>query len=584
MKGLDLSKFTKIGSTEDYTSFKHKDGHYIKVAHKSLSPKMKAQVMAMGGEAIHKAMADGGQPQQPQPQQSQQPQDAATNISKSFSGASGSNAAKGPLPSSSNAPVANYDFNKPKMYADGTDDGVITPEVPGAGAGASAFYGTSMAQPQQATTAPGPMVADNESSPSDTTTDAGAQPVSNVPNQDPSISLDQPIQDSPEAREAYLHNEQTAMAHDLAAGHIKPETYGDYFANKKGPLAKIGTIFALMLGGAGAGLTHTSNIAMDMIDNEIKRDLEAQQHSAENSQNFLKINQANDLNQQQLRKMNADTNVMNQAMSYGQMANVSFANLVNQMNKLPVGSQKRVQMQQGLQAIMPYFGNKVNDAFKAASVYSGVGPNDTEGQTTPGQSQAVPPGQQKPQEGPPPLVPGGDSRGYNDEVGPLLAPDAEQKFKAQNPKLNYLNEPTYGALQEEYLNAKQAEKERTNVKNYLLAMDKAAGMGTNMAGSVGNVAGHLPLVGGAAKAFSDETFGRLDDVKSYNAAKEGLKTTLRAVLKDVPQDELDKFVETNAIKGNDPFETRQEKITNVLRYFKTHTRSGMLSAKGMTRP
>ena len=62
---------------------------------------------------------------------------------------------------------------------------------------------------------------------------------------------------------------------------------------KKDTLGKIGTMFGLLIGGAGAGLAHQPNMLMEMMNNQIKNDLQAQEQSSLNKQSFLKINQQN---------------------------------------------------------------------------------------------------------------------------------------------------------------------------------------------------------------------------------------------------------------------------------------------------
>ncbi len=101
-----------------------------------------------------------------------------------------------------------------------------------------------------------------------------------------------------ETPEQHYANE-VAFQQDLANRHIEPKTYSDLFA-KKDTLGKIGTIFGLMLSGAGAGLTGGPNILMDMMNKEIDRDLEAQKSSKANANTFLKTQQDHDLQQAQM--------------------------------------------------------------------------------------------------------------------------------------------------------------------------------------------------------------------------------------------------------------------------------------------
>lgn len=79
---LDLSKVKKMASDKDTTTFKHEDGHEIKVAHNALTPKMRSQLASLPEIAKEKAketkrqlkekapelkMAEGGQTPKPSP-------------------------------------------------------------------------------------------------------------------------------------------------------------------------------------------------------------------------------------------------------------------------------------------------------------------------------------------------------------------------------------------------------------------------------------------------------------------------------------------------------------------------------------
>ena len=66
-----------------------------------------------------------------------------------------------------------------------------------------------------------------------------------------------------------LKRESDAWAQDLANGHIEPKTYHDLYA-KKDTLGKIGTLFGLLVSGAGAGLSHQPNAVMELMNKEIK--------------------------------------------------------------------------------------------------------------------------------------------------------------------------------------------------------------------------------------------------------------------------------------------------------------------------
>lgn len=154
---------------------------------------------------------------------------------------------------------------------------------------------------------------------------------------------------------------------DLAAGHIKPKTYADLFAKNsdgsdRGTLSKIGTLFGLMIGGAGAGMSHQPNALLGMMDKEISNDLEAQKAEAGNKQNWAKLNLEHQMNIAQIGKMQkegnlsdaqtaaytADAKTKSFALSKMQMNQAALHKLILTVNKLPVGSPQRLEAEKQL--------------------------------------------------------------------------------------------------------------------------------------------------------------------------------------------------------------------------------------------
>lgn len=75
---------------------------------------------------------------------------------------------------------------------------------------------------------------------------------------------------------------------DIASGQVTPKTYGDLFAEKS-TLGKVGAIFGMMLSGAGAGLSHQTPVYMQMMNQAVMNDLEAQKKNKDNARNFLSL-------------------------------------------------------------------------------------------------------------------------------------------------------------------------------------------------------------------------------------------------------------------------------------------------------
>jgi len=105
-----------------------------------------------------------------------------------------------------------------------------------------------------------------------------------TPDNYPAIDVP-PDPDLPAKVEQHLNQQSEMFANELAAGHIHPKTISDLYGSKD-TLGKIGMIFGLMVSGAGSGLAHQTNAALDLINKELDRDLEAQKASNTNAQNW----------------------------------------------------------------------------------------------------------------------------------------------------------------------------------------------------------------------------------------------------------------------------------------------------------
>lgn len=94
------------------------------------------------------------------------------------------------------------------------------------------------------------------------------------------------------------HNAEDAMlAQDITLGKITPETYQSLYA-KQDTLGQIGTLFGLLVAGAGSGLTGQPNAVLHMMDKTLERDLDAQKSSNANAQNWYNLSLQHELQQQ----------------------------------------------------------------------------------------------------------------------------------------------------------------------------------------------------------------------------------------------------------------------------------------------
>lgn len=103
-----------------------------------------------------------------------------------------------------------------------------------------------------------------------------------------------------------MNQEDALYAQDLKNGHIKPQTYKDML-HSTGTMGKVGTLFGLLLSGAGSGLAHQPNMVLEMMNKEIDRDLDAQKNSKENALKYYQLNLQHQLNKAGIKKTGAET-------------------------------------------------------------------------------------------------------------------------------------------------------------------------------------------------------------------------------------------------------------------------------------
>lgn len=321
---MRYSGFKKVHEDGDKAILKHKNGSELKIAKATLSPKHLQDL-----KALPLYQAEGTyipEEDKPEPQATQPPQ-APVNI---FVGGQQPQPAPQPQPTPAPTPA-------PMPQA------VTPPPTPQPSA--------PMHQPTQAekpkTIAPQPVqqqpVEEQQAQAPE------EQPMVEEPERE--IAAQPRVPATPEEKKAlqlqeYVGGDQ-AFTNDLNNGHITPKTYSDLFASKS-TLGKVGTLFGLLVSGAGSGLAKQPNAVLEMMNQEIKRDLEAQMKSKDNAINYLKLNQAQQLQKSQVGLIGAQAKLTQTeaaqkafALSQMQMNRAAFHNLVSQNQKLPVGSPAR---------------------------------------------------------------------------------------------------------------------------------------------------------------------------------------------------------------------------------------------------
>lgn len=199
--------------------------------------------------------------------------------------------------------------------------------------------------------------------------------------------------------------------HDLNNGHITPKTYNDLMyhnsdGSEKSTLGKIGSIFSMIVAGAGSGLAHQPNAMLDMMNKTIENDIKGQETSKTNAQNYLKLNQADAANKAGIKLTGANTqmtreqaamiNLQAKAMTKIQMQRAALHDLVLQTQQLPQGSKARADAEQQLAMVSQGVQNDNYDLADKASAgvayYKAMFGN--QGQSQPGQTQAGDPEEQ----------------------------------------------------------------------------------------------------------------------------------------------------------------------------------------------
>jgi len=283
-QGLDLSRFKKVSSDGKTTMLRHAKGHEIRIAHSGLTPAMKERLEALemhGGGKVQRYAE--GTPDEPVEAADEDSPEVAADTPQDAPGQDSRDLSQAPLPEGA-AP-------EPEEVA---------PE-PLAEQPAKAAPPKPLAAPTADQGAP-PAVAPAAAAPQP---QAAPQPA--APQPDPNV-VDVVGQRTPQRADIaqQMNQHDLEVQHDFQKGYIKPETYGSLFA-KKDTLGKIGTFFGLLLAGAGSGLAHQPNSILEMMDKQIKNDLEAQKATNENARSFYRLSLEKERNQAEIAKTVAET-------------------------------------------------------------------------------------------------------------------------------------------------------------------------------------------------------------------------------------------------------------------------------------
>lgn len=323
---LDLGKFKKIASDEATTTLQHPEGHTIKVAHKSLNPKMKMQLdklpvhkafgedigssSAANKESSAQTLANSDSPQmlqdaQPQAAAPQQPQApvtiniaAPTPIAQSpmldpnkpgFNGLLEPNqaialqqemAAKSQNPQIDPSKLSAADVQKLSQQVAPQDQQEIPVSAP-------QLQAQMVPPPAQAPRAPASSGESPMAGFADLTQkgvnlqqkaiEEQAQATKELSAAQSGVESER-VAELQDQRAKMLETQKKAadelnkLTGEIKANEIKPQHY----LENMGAVQKVRTAIGLILGGIGGGLMHQENPALKFLQSQIERDVAAQ--------------------------------------------------------------------------------------------------------------------------------------------------------------------------------------------------------------------------------------------------------------------------------------------------------------------
>lgn len=394
MKGLDYSKFKKIASDKKSTTLRHKDGHELTIAHGNLSSQHRDALHKLPMSKEVKFFVDGGTAESEKSSEDK-------SLAKSFGEAIGSAGRRVAAPI---AQGVKDTYDAYSRLGQGVSQGASD-------LASGISQGAGLETPPSAPVQAPPNIAEDAPQsipePSPTLAPSPPQPVTQEPaavppQATPESSTAQteeqvaakdlraeskavtPEQAAADAK-GFMANERAAFEEDLAKGHIQPKTYQSYFHDQS-TLGKIGAVFGMFLGGVGGGLTGQPNAYLETMDKLIQRDLEAQEKSNSNAQNWYQTRLKHMEVMNDGRKLTLEEKKQARAMAESDMLESTFHNLKLKASGNP-SSPEVQKAQAALAAIYPVIQTKINniqDLAAGAVAYSktaaGMTANMSQGQ------------------------------------------------------------------------------------------------------------------------------------------------------------------------------------------------------------
>lgn len=294
---FNLKDAKKVGGDKQSSTFQLKDGHQIKVAHGPLPALQRKQLERM---PVHLEL--GGKPGVDADFQGDSDAQAdADAIAKTQSDAK--DQASMDNSSAPDSSLASADYSGQSGSGAQGDSSQSSPATPDS-SGASGSWEPQAAQAPQASAAPGPSPQGANASSSGIPDVAGyvkqgqqaireqqgvdsALAKANADNAQNDIDARQNVLSGFKQNTQDFMNQQKQFMQDYAAGKIDPKHYVENMDSSQ----KAGTAIGLFLGGFGSAFTHQGNPALDFLNKQIDRDIDAQKADMGKRKTLLEANQ-----------------------------------------------------------------------------------------------------------------------------------------------------------------------------------------------------------------------------------------------------------------------------------------------------
>jgi hypothetical protein len=602
MAGLDLQGFTKIKEDHKTATLSHPKGHSINILKSALSPELiqtlnRLPFGAKGGDVAKPTGDTGAKPVQDASPYDQTMSNGWNNIKNA---------------------VGMKDGGDPPKKDEKPDDTPPPPEESPEQAAPPTAQPPAMPELD-----PDPQPPPNQPSNADLGITTSQMPDNvqtsvNAPSPEQERQA-QEISDFADNKDFYSKGDQD-FHHDLYDGHVTAKNYHDMYAKNadgsdRGTLSKLGTIFGLLVGGAGSGLAHQQNALLGAWDKQISNDLEAQKSSKLNAQNFLRINQADIQNKMGAQVSAQQAQTLAEPIAHMNALRASYHKAVIDAQNLTQGSPEAYKAQQVLMSMKAELEGKISNiqdlgAMHASAMGINIG-KPRQGNTGNGQGNSQSGSQGQSGQGP------GQTGAKNDySKDHILKPGANDSFTKVQYQPQFKDDKAMVATQLE--NASQADKAidmihehlpqmQANIKNIAHPSGNYQPAGSGFGGNTvsdaakwigdkaSDVSGFIhqkaeglsgvPYVGHAIAGLG-KTLTPTDKNKDYDVHRNAVATAMQGVLVRsggmTPSDAEDTVNDMMPTIGDDS-QMARNKMNTMIEKIKAATAHNALDRHNMTR-